>query len=63
VSDLAKWTGLTKSLGDVPLTQMCNCIGPQNGQPLCPCQMRGVEVATPAGIVGAAGCGVAVNGA
>lgn len=21
---------------------MCNCIGPQNGQPLCPCQMRGV---------------------
>jgi hypothetical protein len=22
--------------------QMCNCIGPQNGQPLCPCMMRGV---------------------
>ena len=22
--------------------QSCNCIGPQNGQPLCPCQMRGV---------------------
>jgi len=20
----------------------CNCIGPQNGQPLCPCQMRGL---------------------
>jgi len=23
-------------------TWACNCIGPQNGQPLCPCQMRGV---------------------
>lgn len=22
--------------------QSCNCIGPQNGQPLCPCMMRGV---------------------
>lgn len=22
----------------------CNCIGPQNGQPLCPCKMRGVVV-------------------
>ena len=22
----------------------CNCIGPQRGQPLCPCMMRGVTV-------------------
>lgn len=22
----------------------CNCIGPQNGEPLCPCAMRGVTV-------------------
>jgi hypothetical protein len=22
----------------------CNCIGPQNGQPRCPCLMRGVTV-------------------
>jgi hypothetical protein len=22
----------------------CGCIGPQNGQPLCPCAMRGVQV-------------------
>lgn len=22
----------------------CNCIGPQNGQPLCPCQMRSVAI-------------------
>lgn len=24
--------------------QPCNCIGPQNGQPMCPCSMRGVIV-------------------
>ena len=22
----------------------CFCVGPQNGQPLCPCRMRGVQV-------------------
>lgn len=22
----------------------CNCIGPQSGQPLCPCAMRGVQI-------------------
>lgn len=22
----------------------CGCIGPQNGQPLCPCAMRGVQI-------------------
>lgn len=22
----------------------CGCIGPQNGQPVCPCRMRGVTV-------------------
>lgn len=22
----------------------CNCIGPQNGEPLCPCQMRNVII-------------------
>lgn len=21
----------------------CNCMGPQNGEPLCPCQMRSVR--------------------
>lgn len=25
-----------------PEMHACFCIGPQNGQPLCPCQMRGV---------------------
>lgn len=24
--------------------QSCNCIDPQNGQPLCPCAMRGVQI-------------------
>lgn len=27
-----------------PVAQPCDCIGPQNGQPLCPCQMKGVTV-------------------
>ena len=25
-------------------TYACNCIGPQRGEPLCPCKMRGVIV-------------------
>lgn len=27
---------------DVPTA--CLCIGPQNGQPLCPCKMRNVKI-------------------
>lgn len=23
---------------------LCGCIGPQNGEPLCPCAMRGVKI-------------------
>jgi len=26
------------------LPWQCGCVGPQNGQPLCPCAMRGVIV-------------------
>lgn len=22
----------------------CNCIGPQDGKPLCPCRMRGLQI-------------------
>ena len=22
----------------------CNCVGPQNGQPRCPCMMRNVQI-------------------
>ncbi|MGJ4857051.1 hypothetical protein ACN6KF_003035 [Labrys sp. La1] len=25
-------------------THSCGCIGPQNGEPLCPCMMRGVQI-------------------
>lgn len=31
-------------LVDTHFGAACNCIGPQNGQPLCPCQMRGVTI-------------------
>lgn len=24
----------------VPSTRMCACLGPQHGEPLCPCRMR-----------------------
>lgn len=27
---------------DITIT-MCGCIGPQNGEPLCPCRMRGLR--------------------
>ena len=27
-----------------PVMDACGCIGPQRGQPLCPCAMRGVVV-------------------
>lgn len=32
-----KWLGSTSA-------HSCNCLGPQNGQPLCPCHMRNVQV-------------------
>ena len=28
---------------DIPVSACC-CIGPQNGQPVCPCKMRGVII-------------------
>ena len=28
---------LTKAIG------ACACLGPQNGEPLCPCKMRGIS--------------------
>jgi len=34
---------IAAALGVEPL-RACNCIGPQDGQPLCPCAMRGVQV-------------------
>ncbi len=29
---------------DLNRAHACACVGPQNGQPLCPCQMRGIVV-------------------
>lgn len=31
-------------LDELPESTSCGCVGPQNGQPLCPCQMRGVQI-------------------
>ncbi len=33
--DALKYSGFLEA-------RACNCVGPRNGQPLCPCQMRGV---------------------
>lgn len=33
-----------KNLCAPAVATQCNCIGPQNGQPVCPCQMRFVKV-------------------
>lgn len=30
--------------GGEPEPQQCFCVGPQNGDPVCPCQMRQVNV-------------------
>jgi hypothetical protein len=30
------------SIGGYGEGRLCNCIGPQNGQPRCPCQMKNV---------------------
>ncbi|CAB4164376.1 hypothetical protein UFOVP826_30 [uncultured Caudovirales phage] len=29
---------------NIPPTKACFCIGPQNGQPLCPCAMQHVRI-------------------
>ena len=34
----------TKPLTEPAYFGPCGCVGPQNGEPLCPCQMRGVQV-------------------
>jgi hypothetical protein len=40
--------GFTTSERDAPLAceqlTTCGCVGPQGGQPVCPCQMRNVTV-------------------
>lgn len=41
INNLYKWPNNQDSLERV---HSCNCVGPQNGQPLCPCAMRSVKV-------------------
>lgn len=40
LANMHPWIG-TKTQ---PNVHSCGCIGPQNGQPLCPCAMRGVKI-------------------
>jgi hypothetical protein len=35
---------LIQQVNSSPRYQLCNCIGPQNGQPACPCAMRDVKI-------------------
>lgn len=38
---------LYKAAPTLPMSEqprICNCIGPQNGQPVCPCAMRSVRI-------------------
>ncbi|MGF6157787.1 hypothetical protein M2267_003046 [Ensifer sp. KUDG1] len=43
--DISKgWILKRAALEDGHDVHACNCIGPQNGQPVCPCRMRGVEI-------------------
>lgn len=51
--DYAKLLQASAAMGDsaaargfinAPVAHACNCIGPQNGLPRCPCAMRGVVV-------------------
>ena len=43
MSDVLRKYFEQKSAAGAP-SHACNCIGPQNGEPLCPCQMRSVEI-------------------
>jgi len=36
--------GMDKYISTKEDYHSCGCIGPQNGQPLCPCMMRGVTI-------------------
>lgn len=38
------WAGGYVYTSDSDASRSCFCRGPQNGQPLCPCAMQGVEI-------------------
>lgn len=39
-----EWILRRAALEDGHDVHACNCIGPQNCQPVCPCRMRGVAI-------------------
>ena len=47
-ADNDKWSSVFRGAGTAgkldECVHACNCIGPQNGEPLCPCQMRTVKI-------------------
>lgn len=43
-SDLQDFDRWQKCRMQLTLPNPCACVGPKNGQPLCPCQMRGVTI-------------------
>lgn len=38
------WSKIMKSMPMDHQPSVCNCVGPQNGQPACPCAMRSVRI-------------------
>lgn len=34
----------TSKSSDVPTAHSCNCVGPRNGDPVCPCMMQSVTI-------------------
>ena len=38
------WSGMLSSSPADTTTHACFCIGPQRGEPLCPCMMRNVKI-------------------
>src|SRR5579859_3595292 len=44
LAEKAMTNNMPNSYKTTDYPRACNCIGPQNGQPLCPCAMRGVRI-------------------
>ena len=46
MDEWSDWRAIAKAkmAATVQPLRMCNCIGPQRGQPVCPCQMQHVQV-------------------
>jgi hypothetical protein len=42
--DTRKYRDALWQAGDRPLMHACNCVGPQDGAPVCPCRMPSLAV-------------------